>query len=77
MCGRCRDIELCVGGAGIRNCGTFLPNMSQFSERISFSRQKMQQSLNCGTLQDGALRRSRQSVAHTVGEKCAHMVPCF
>ena len=29
----------------------------------------MLQSLNCGTLQDGALRCGHQSVAHTVEEK--------
>ena len=39
----------------------------------------MLQSLNCGTLQDGALWCDHQSVAHTVEEKCCtrcHVFKC-
>ena len=55
--------------AAIRRTRRILANAPQFGERATFSRQKAPQSLNCGALQDGALRRGHQSAAHTVGEK--------
>ena len=51
------------------NMQRFLPNAPQFGERATFSRLKVPQSLDCGALQDGALRLGHQSAAHTVGEK--------
>ena len=43
--------------------------------------QKVPQSLDCGTLQDGTLQRGHQSAALLVAEKrrrkVAHMPPCF
>ena len=58
---------LCIcAGSVLRH---FLPNALQFGECAAFSRQKAPQSLDCSTLQDGALWRGHQNAAHMVGEK--------
>ena len=61
-------LRICAGsiGYGLRQ---FLQNALQFSECAAFSRQKVPQSKDCGTLQDGTLQHGHQSVVHTVGEK--------
>ena len=63
-----------VPGYGLQR---FLPNAPQFGECATFSRQKVPQSLDCGTLQDSALWRGHQSAALFGGRKVAHMPPCF
>ena len=70
LCGKHRDTEL----QGV------LENVPQSSKRAAFSRQKEAQSLDCSTLQDGALRYSgHQSAALLAGEKrctCRHVFKC-
>ena len=61
MCARIAELWHC----GMQHCGTFFQMHPQFSEYTAYSRQKMPQS----AVQDVAVRRSHQSVAHTVGEK--------
>ena len=75
LCGKRRDTDC---GAFCRT-PRFLPNATQFGKRAAFSRQKVPQSLDCGALQDSALRRGRQSAALLVGEKrrtCRHVFKC-
>ena len=63
---------ICAGSAGIRIAAIF-------AKCATFSRQKAPQSLNCGALQDGALRRGHQSAVFLVGEKrrtCRHVFKC-
>ena len=63
---------ICTRSDGIRIAAIF-------AKCATFSRQKAPQSLNCGALQDGALRRGHQSVMFLVGEKrrtCRHVYKC-
>ena len=73
---------VCARGAGILICGTFCQMHRDFCQ----TRCNSVQSLDCDTLQDGALRRDikvrrfcHQSVALLVGEKwseCRHVFKC-
>ena len=53
-----------------RSAGTWIAAI--FAKCATFSRQKAPQSLNCGALQDGALRRGHQSAVFLVGESGTH-----
>ena len=56
----CHTFMICAGSARIWNCGAFC-QMRRDSPNTAFLRQKVPQSLNCSTLQDGTLRRGHRS----------------